>query len=385
MKNLLVVAFPGDEVVYFGGLLLQTRKHTDWTIVVVLNNPIEEEKEGIMPYFNNSCIFLGAKKVISLDLSEMQIPLYSIDMIVEKLQSISAFNFDNIFTYNVIEEVLERQITAVAVAKVFDKIHVRSMGGKSNLIIKLSEAELNKKINLINVNYGKRIARRKNIYGSEIKDIEAYQVFDSKDILKYYYENLSLPIYDFLEEPKLTTSIKREIFKDNEDPWDLRKSLYESERYSMELKSLDYINWNKIIEAGACEGYFTKMILNKYPDREIIAMEPNPSFYITLKNNLPQIKTLNIGVQDLVETCDILFISSLMYYIIPFPQNIFSNNIKYILMSHNKLYHENVIDPIMRNNNFKIIYEADLPGKIEQMWNILDTKEGTNIKIWMKK
>ena len=65
--------------------------------------------------------------------------------------------------------------------------------------------------------------------------------------------------------------------------------------------------------------------------------------------------------------------------------NILNNLSKYIVLSHQKLYHEQIIDPIMTAKGYEIIYERDLCGRIEPMWNVFDIKEGTNIKIWKKK
>ena len=53
-------------------------------------------------------------------------------------------------------------------------------------------------------------------------------------------------------------------------------------------------------------------------------------------------------------------------------------------MSHHKLYHERVVDPILRSKGYEVHAEYDLEGKIEPMWDVLDTKEGTNIKVWTK-
>ena len=266
MKNLLVIAAPGDEAVCFGGLL--QKMDAEWTVLSVIHNPvIDESPDELSRKFKDSAESLGATKTHTLGFSEVQTPLYSIELIAEKLTNFR--RFDSVFTYNIIEDNLERQITGVAVAKAFKDVNVRSMGGLSDVVIRLSETEFNKKLNTINKNYGARIVRRKNISAFEINDVEAYQRYDSKKLVKFYYENFKLPVYDFSDEHHDSPTLIRGGFNTNNlnypNPWDLERSEYESERYNLELESLEKLEWYKLVEIGACEGYFTEMIVNRFP------------------------------------------------------------------------------------------------------------------------
>jgi len=387
MDNLLVVVCPGDEASLFGGLL--QRIPADWKVISVLENPIcEETRSEYLDNFRKSAMSLGAHTVEILQFSEMHLPLYSIDAIAARLTATG--KFDQVYTYNIIEDNLERQITAVAVAKAFPRLYVRSMGGLSDLVIQLSSEEFMKKLNAVNAYYGKRIVRRKGISAFDFCDVESYQSYDARNLVKYYLENFMLPVFDFTDASQTTPTLVRDGFDTDsleyENPWDLRTSDYESARYAMELRSLHAVNWHKMVEIGACEGHFTKMVMEEFPDRDIVATEPNAAFYSRLHRNLgDRIRTVRRSVQQWDEPCDLLFISSLLYYVVPFPHNLLGNQTRYIAMSHHKPYHEQVVDPIMRAQGFAMVFEEDLPGSIEPMWNVLDTKEGTNVKIWERR
>ena len=384
-KNLLVIAYPGEEICLFSGLMRHFKG--EWTIISIINNPVfEETKESLLNAFKKSAKSIGVEVVHQLNFTEMQVNLYSIEKISQELSKYS--DYDNVFTYSIVDPDPERQIVSVATAKAFNSIFTQAIGGITAINIKLTLDEFKRTLKILNDNYPARIMRRKKISSFEIKDYEAYQKYNSSDLIKYYYENFRLPIYDFSDSPEILPTLERERESTGDinysNPWDLKTSKYELERYNLELTALSQVKWSKLFEVGACEGFFTKLMIEKFKNKEIIASEPNKYFYNKLKKLDYKIKTFNIGIEEIKIDCDVLFISSVLYYIVPFPLNILELNVEYIIMSHHKLYHEKVIDPIMRSYEFEVIYEADLLGKIENMWNVLDNKEGTNIKIWKK-
>jgi len=388
-NNLIIVAEPGDEIKYFGGLILKEVTHK-WDIILITLDPVfEESSETLKRSFVCACSKLGVSNIQILGWPKMPYELCPIDELNIYLSDKKLY--DEVYTYNLHDVSKLRQQISVVASTVYKKLYVTAMGGRSQKLIRLTKDEFEKKVNIINEYYSFRIARRK-IEANDLRDIEAYQLIQANDLFMYYYENYHMPVYDQIDQngnlasiPKSSKFYIRHLNSiGHNNPWNLKTSKYEQERYRMELEILRKIKFEKLIEIGACEGTFTTQLIHEYRDCEIVAYEPNLSYYRNLKLLLGKyIRIENKSIQQLDEECDVLFVSSLLYYSLPFPFNIFEKKIKYILLSHHKVYHEDIVDGIMRHNGYEVFAESNIGGKIEQMWNILDTKEGVNVKLWI--
>ena len=393
-KNLIIAAYSGDEVIYFGGLVLSSPS-ADWDLLICsVEETTEEYLCELEISIRNSCNMLGINRFETFNYPAQQIELFPYNLLKKLLQD-KYKNYDNIYTYNIIEIDKFKQYICLVTTTIYPEINIRAMGGFANQIVTLDKNFFNKKLYIINNYYKFRIGRRLNINAFEIKNYEIFQRYKGFEIYSYYFEILNLPVYDFLDEivPRSEQLILNQINLNYnnqhifENPWEFTDSAYENERYMLELEVLKKIKWHSLVEIDACEGFFTKKIIECFPNNKITVYEPNSEFFKKISFNLG--KKVHMENKSILELdpdleCDVLFISSVLYYIIPFPYNIFSANCKYIVLSHHKLYHEKVIDPLMKNNGFKIMMEFDLGGKIENLWNVQDIKEGTNIKVWKK-
>lgn len=384
IDNLIVLSNPGDELQFFYGLI-STESDQNWDVVYTyINGHDLKGNSSLKQLVINSCKELGIRKVFIFPTAKTFPPLYSISSVAESLKKLGCY--DRIFTYSVVDEDLSKQSVSLSVLLAYDVVYTVGIGGVSDIIICLNIEQFQQKILRINLFYREQITKRKGFKSLNITDVERFQRYKSVDLLKYYYLNYRLDVFDFSDDIDLNMPTLPPLNTTNTDPWELGTSDYEKERHDFELRILFQFEWSSLVEVGACEGFFTKKLIQSFPDKTIIATEPDTKYFVNLQKNVgDKITCLQCGINNVAEIdCDILFISSLMYYVKPFPFDILFGNYRYVIMSHNKFYHEKVLDQIMLSHGFKSIFQDDMWGMVEPMWGVLDIKEGTNIKVWVK-
>ena len=167
------------------------------------------------------------------------------------------------------------------------------------------------------------------------------------------------------------------------DPWFLASSDYEEERYQLELCALDRVPWNTLVEVGACVGAFTLRLLEAYPDRTITACEPYEPFARELEARVKgRARVLPIGADQAVPESDVLFASSCLYYVRPFPVTLLNHRATYCVLSHCYRYQKRIVEPCMRAMGHELVSEDELPARVEDSYGLLDVKDGTVIQVW---
>ena len=82
--------------------------------------------------------------------------------------------------------------------------------------------------------------------------------------------------------------------------------------------------------------------------------------------------------------CDVLFASSCIYYSEELPLPLIKSRANYIVVSHDREYHEDVLDRLFYANDFRCICERILPACLEKMNELQETRYGTCVKVFAR-
>jgi LmbE family N-acetylglucosaminyl deacetylase len=98
-RNLLVVAHPDDETIFFGGLLLSKQKDTHWTVVCVTSDGDLNRKRQ----FNDACDALGVQDTKWLGYPDRYEARLDLKKLVEQLREFKDI-YDEVYTHGIVGE-----------------------------------------------------------------------------------------------------------------------------------------------------------------------------------------------------------------------------------------------------------------------------------------
>ncbi len=357
-RELIVVSCLEDLIVRFGPLIL-LNKTVNYDVICVYKNTNT----------NAATIrkTLGIEKINELNLNYSITAVELLNSLIDNLPDMSCFT--KVYTYSVKDDIQWNRVIAAAVGKKRKKMHIIADGGIVDESLSCSKEDFEIIIELVN-KYAIDCYVNGNLKVNEMRNTVLLKVVDGYKQYRYFLSCVAW---------------KRNNFSCG-SPWELETSLYEKERHILEISILKEFEWSSIIEVGACEGVFTRKLIDFFPNKIIFALEPDKYFY-------EKLKFLNgSGVQTIKQDCkyikqlsaDVLFISNVLYYCEFVPEEIFEANVKYIIVCHDLRYHQEILDFEFEKRKFRIVKERNLGARLENTEDVLCVKYGVNIKVWEK-
>lgn len=355
-RNLIVVGCLEDLIARFGSLIFSDKTISYDVICVYENTSIDCDKIRGK---------LGLKTITELNLNSSMESVELLNRIVYNLPDMSCFQ--NVYTYSVKDDSLNNRVIAAAVGKNRKKMYIIADGGIVDRQVRCTKNDFEIIIELIN-KYAMEYFVNENLKVSEIRNTILLKAVDGFKQYRYFLSCVAW---------------KKNSFSCG-SPWEFQTSLYENKRHELEISVLMGIQWSSIIEVGACEGAFTKKLIKFFPNKKILALEPDEFFYKKLKLlNRGGVKTIKQDCKYVKElTADVLFVSNVLYYCESVPKEIFEAHVKYIIVSHDLRYHKRVLDYEFKKRNFRLVNEKNLGACLESTEEVLCIKYGANIKVW---
>lgn len=363
LNNLIVCSSIGDEIALWGNLVLSNKQEETFDLVVVFKPSINE-----IDSFCNVCEEMKFNDVKYLNIETTQ-PYPEIKDISYKLDSLD--RYDKVYTYNVRDSNKQNKYVSALVGYAFQgEVCVLSDLGVIDEIISSDERVFNKILNIINTHYFYMLET--NLLDiSRLTNTTLIQHINGLKLYRYYRGCVTWQVNKF----------------DYKNPWGFKTAPYEIKRFEVELNALKYIKWKSLVEIGACEGFFTQKLISNFPDVNICAVEPDNYFFNELRTNLgSKIKLYNEDISTFFHkkrNCfDVIFISNVLYYCNKPPEELFDIDAKYYIVSHDRKYHEQILNFEFLSRGFKCIYVDSLRACIEKLEDIYVTKYGAEVRIW---
>lgn len=363
MKSLVVCRSPGDEVAAFGGLIM-AKPEVRFDVVAVFGHPLCSDWEQGRRILENACADLNVKNVRLLPFAHLDEPL-ELGLITEALGDLSGYA--RVYTHSVQERSRLAQCTAAAVGASRDQVWTLAGGGMIDETVAYHGAVFQRRLDILNRHYAD-LLREEFIDPGGLRNVDLFQQMHGASLFRYFKGTLDWRANEF----------------DYAQPWDLETSEYERARYAAELEVLSELPWRRLVEIGACEGAFTHALVERFPDREVVAYEPDRHFYERLCKRVgarAQVRCAD-GEAAGAEACDVLYLSSAIYYFWRLPYRMLATRPRYVVASHAQRYHRERLDPMMHACDYVLETERDVPARVEPVEGILATRYGTNIKVW---
>ena len=138
-----------------------------------------------------------------------------------------------------------------------------------------------------------------------------------------------------------------------------------------------------MVEIGGCVGAFSEQLADAFPHKDICVYEPNHHFARVLSQRLGhRVRVVQGGVEDLTESFDLVFASSVLYYLKRFPLSLLDIAGRYFVTSHIRSYHEEVIRPVFSAAGWNVVYQEELLPAIEDFCSIPIMRDGASIVAW---
>jgi hypothetical protein len=266
------------------------------------------------------------------------------------------------------DECALRCAVAVAAASLNEEVMMESLSGVGTEACATCEAGLRRLTELANRCYSSRL-RVGRLGRSDLRGTRQYRLMRGSHMTRYSREFLSWRVADV----------------DCDNPWDFETSEYERVRFDLELEVLRSLPWTSMVEVGACTGTFTERLVNVFPERELHAYEPNPALFARLKQRLGhRVRLHQAGAEEVEGRCDLLFVSSVLYYLPRFPLGLLDIPERWLVLSHRRLYHDETISPIMRSAGWTCVERRELPPRVENFCEIPILRDGTEVAVWMR-
>lgn len=185
--NLVCVAHPDDETLFFGGTILQNARKSKWRVVCSTDGNADNDGARRKKQFETACKMLGVKQLdwVGLpDRYEQRLDTNSLEAYLRKLPAPAA-----IYTHGVLGEYGHPHHQDVSVA-----VH-RAFAGHKNLfsvaynsfpekLVTLSEAEYKKKAKILTDVYGSETSRFLNLL--PVTFSEGFQRLSLKEVELLY-------------------------------------------------------------------------------------------------------------------------------------------------------------------------------------------------------
>ena len=181
--NLICVAHPDDETIFFGGLIQRRRQGRPWTVVCATSDGDLERKKQ----FESACKLLGIKEFhwwAFPDRYEQRLP---IEQLSERLRSLGSP--DEIFTHGIVGEYghPHHQDVSYAVHTAFPKhpkLYSVAYNTFPDLEIKLTKKEFETKARILTKVYGSETSRFLNVLPSTY--VEGFQKLKIAEVSAVY-------------------------------------------------------------------------------------------------------------------------------------------------------------------------------------------------------
>ncbi|NER27273.1 MAG: hypothetical protein F6J89_06445 [Symploca sp. SIO1C4] len=370
MTALLICKFPGDEITLFGNVVLQ-KSSLQWKALLICADPTGEQSlEDSEDQWRASCFALGIEPIASLRLPLVGNGYYS-QASLQSLLNPYLQTFADIYIPDLKEEGSIYWDLIIAIGKIKEHIFIASATGVGTEFCPISKSGMERLIVILNTYYGIRL-RSQKIKVSDLHGVRQYRRIKSQLLVQYIEEYVYYNQFYQLN---------------NDNPWDLETSCYEQSRYELEISVLAEISWQSLIEVGACIGSFTSRLSKVFPNRDIIAYEPNPTFFIKLQKRFSKndrVKVINNDIWKIDQSSDVLFISSVIYYLDYFPLYLLQTPAHYIVFSHIRSFHNQTISPLMYSAGWTCIFKKEILPCIEMFCDIPVQKDGTEIAVWQR-
>jgi hypothetical protein len=365
MTDLLVCRAPGDELADFGGLLL-SRPPGGLDLVAVAGHPLRParaEGERVLQAAGRAA---GVREARLLSFAHFAHDPVDPALIAEALGPLDGYR--HIYTHSVQDPRPLCARIAAAVGSRAQEVWTVAGGGVVDQVIRSPAAQFARRMALLSEHYPDLLAEDL-IAARELRDVLLLQRHAGDHLYRYFRGYVEWHPGEF----------------DYASPWALESSAYEERRYAAELEVLHRFPWQRLVEVGACEGAFTERIRAAFPERQVIAFEPDPWFFERLRRRVGESAETRRRDAEAAGAvpCDVLLFSSAIYYLWKMPYRML-RNARHVVVSHARRFHRDRLDNFFLAQGFETIHRAEVPACVEPMEGILEVKYGTEIRVWRR-
>ena len=365
MANLIVCCFPGDEITIFGNAILAQRD-AHWKALLVCPDPVTGQSyEQARDTWHASCRELGVEPSESLNLPSLPTKQYDWAELSRRIQPFLK-SYERVYVPDLEDVSLVRRMVTFSAARHLESVWMESGCGVGDEVGAVDGPQLNGLIGIANHHYPLRL-REKRLVTRDFRGIRQYRFLSGKTVHRFAHQWLSMNTPDIVDD----------------DPWDLESSPYEQERHRLERTALQKLDWDSMVEIGGCGGAFSEQLADAFPDKDICVYEPNPHFTRVLSQRLGhRVRVVQGGVEDLAGSFDLVFASSVLYYLKRFPLRLLDIAGRYFVTSHIRCYHEEVIRPVFSAAGWNMVFQEELLPAIEDFCSIPIIRDGASIVAW---
>ena len=357
MTDLLVCRAPGDELAEFGPLLL-SRPPGTIDVIAVTAHPLRPDHVAGESVLRASCAAAGARKARLLPFAHLPEDRIDAGEIASALGDLGGY--ERIFTHSAQDPRPLCARVAAAVGRSAPVVWTTAGGGCVDHMVQTTEQQFVRGLALLADHYGDLLAEGM-IAARDLRNIALLQRHAGRNLYRYGRGYLDWHAGDF----------------DFAQPWELEASAYEARRHAAEMAMVASLPWQTLVEVGACEGAFTAKLCDAYPERHIVAFEPDPFFFRTLQRRIGDRAELHQGDAEAAGAipCDLLFMSSAIYYLWRMPYSML-RSARQVVVSHAQRFHRGQFDHVLQAQGFEPVRTTQVPACIEPMEGILEVKYG---------
>lgn len=359
-------AWPGDEITLFGNAVL--RAEAEWHAVLVCADPVDgQTRHEAEECWRESCRALGILPVAALGYPRFRKDQPGVETLTAAI-SAHVGGYDGIYVPDIQGSSALRRNLCAATGALTNELWMEADTCGGGRVYAIAEAEFAHMIDTVNRCYPQRL-RVGRLRVSHLRGARQYRLVRGADMVRFARQFLNWEISGVSDD----------------DPWDLESSAYEQDRYALELEVLKIFPWQSLVEVGGCIGSFTARLQQTFPERHIRVYEPNPHLYSRLHERLGGVvETVHGGAEDVRGECDVLFVSSVLYYLNEFPLRLLQIPRDRLVFSHLRQYHDTTLNPLLRSAGWECEARMELPPRIEQFCGISVRKDGTEAAVWRR-
>lgn len=363
MRNLMIVAWPGDETTRFAHAVFAGGA---WDAILVCADPQGTESAAdAEEAWRCACRDLGIVPRASLRAPFLAGGAYDLARLVAQLEP-HVRGYADVYAASFNDGQMLRQVVTRAAAMLLDELLIETTNAEAATMCALPAGALAKLFDVVNRHYGLRL-RTGRITAGDFRPARQYVRVRSRDVR--HFADVHMEYYN--------------AQLDDDNPYDFETSEYERLRFELELEVLHLVDWHTLIEMGACIGTFTARLLDAFPGRRIIAYEPAGQSFARLQTRAGgRAELRRESAADVRETCDLLLLSSVVYYLRPIPLSLFDASTRWLVASHGRWDHEVLLDPILRSTGWRRVVTRELLPRIELYSGVPLVKAGSEVVVW---
>jgi LmbE family N-acetylglucosaminyl deacetylase len=374
MRNhLLIIAHPDDELFFLGVINEFRNKPYDRLIVVLVTDGNNANRGEIRAQeFRRSCEYLGIQEVYSCripDIYQARLSTLLLDQHFQALQE--KYQPAHVYTHGVWEWHWHHQDIALAALRVFQRsarVFVR-MPAHSSEITDMFPADIGEKTHLLNQIYWKELAAG-HIDASDLTFTE----FFSSGVSHDEAQRLFAYNHTFSGHESLVV-----------DPWNFKGSSYERHRFEETLDAIKRHEPKSVLELGACEGHFTRMLLDK--GYVVRAVERDRHFFARLRY-FTQSENLIAAYEDALEAVvkhskafDVTVAGEMLYYDTYWPDLLAAVQSPVFVSAHRLDFHKDMMK-FLQHLGWTLEQTIDIPPCVESLAGIQIERTGSFISTW---